>query len=155
MKNFAAVIFVFLISISTTKADLLQDSLNYVKEAEYSALYAWKSRHWLTMDYTNSTHHMVGLRINNFVFGRFKNSYDRETFFFGLYGEFDLDPGWHLIGAVGAMKGYRSCFGDDGNSAKWCPMFAAGITYSGYTQYLQPALFQLGDATNIGIKSDF
>lgn len=151
-KLIAAMLLIFSFNV---QADLLDNALNYVKESEYSVLYAYKSKHWFTQDYTNDTHHMVGLRINNIVVGRFKNSYDRETFFLGFYGELNLTENWHVLGAIGAMKGYTSCFGNEGEDARWCAMVAGGVSYSGFSEYIQPAIFQLGDATNIGFKSDF
>lgn len=149
-------VLVLTLSVGTVNAGLLQDSLDYVKEAELSLLYGGVSHHWVSKDFTNSTHNMVGIRINNIVVGRFKNSFNRETIFAGVYGEFDKQD-FTFFGSVGAMRGYTRCYGEEGYGSKavWCPMATVGVSYNGFSEYIQPALYQLGDATVAGIKSDF
>ena len=153
MKNLIAA--VLLIVSFNVHAGLLDNAIEYVKKSEYSVFYAYKSVHLVTEDYTNSTHNMVGFRINSFVAGRFKNSYGRETFFLGVYGELEYEH-FDLFGAAGAMKGYTKCYGEDPNGdATWCPMVAVGASYTGFGQYFKPTLYQLGDASAFGFKSDF
>lgn len=151
-KFIAAMSLIFSFNV---QADLLDNALNYVKESEYSVFYAYKSVHLVTEDYTNSTHNMIGIRINSFVAGRFDNSYDRDTFFVGLYGDLEYDY-FEVFGVVGAMKGYTKCYGEDPNEdAKWCAMVAVGASYTGFGEHFKPTLFQLGDASALGVKSDF
>lgn len=138
-----------------TSADLLEDSLEYVKQSEYSVIYGYRSIHWSTDDYTNSTHNLIAFRVNNLVFGHFKNSYGRGTKFLGIYGEIN-DRNFDFFGALGIMHGYTLCIGEDPNSkAKTCPLLSFGMSYKGYGELFQPALLQLGDATTLGVKSDF
>jgi len=126
------------------------------EEIKYTFLYGYASHHWLTMDHTNSTHHLTALRVDNVIFGRFNNSYDHETTFIGYYGEKYLDLDFDLLYSVGLMRGYTKCYGDSPNSStKVCPMVAVGFVYKGFGDTLQPTLLQLGDASVIGFNVNF
>jgi hypothetical protein len=139
---------VLLLSMGHVQAD----TLAYVGETEL--FYGYKSHHWITDDYTNDTHHMVGLKRGNWVAGYFNNSYDRDSFFVGYYH----GRQWMQVegfAVVGAVYGYTECYGEDGTSKNVCPMLALGVTYLGVSRYFKPSVFQLGDATVIGFRSEF
>lgn len=144
---------VLLVCVNTSYALTLDDVLSEIK-GNTSLYYGYKSHHWFTVDYTNSTHHLVALRYKSLMFGRFDNSYDRETYFIGFQKDFFTYENLKVEGAFGIMRGYTSCFGDGDNTTNICPMAALSVSYSfGYD--LKPILYQLGDATVDGVKYDF
>lgn len=142
------------LSMGHVQADLLDKALTYVGESEREVFYGWKSHHWITKDYTNDTHHMVGVRVGTVVAGRFDNSYGRESYFLGVYGEKEYGN-WEFFGVVGAMRGYKKCYGDDDSNTNTCPMIAGGVSYLGISEHFKPTVFQLGDASVIGFKGEF
>lgn len=146
--------FIIALSMSDARADTLGNALEYVKEAEKEVFYGWKSHHWVTEDYTEDTHHMLGVRVGAVTFGRFTNSYGRESYFLGLYGEKQLGN-FELFGVVGAHRGYTRCYGDDDSNTNTCPMVVGGVSYTAISEHFKPTLFQLGDASVIGFKSEF
>lgn len=152
MKKFMTV--VLLMFSVTANADLLDNALNKASDLEYSAFYAYKSHHWISENTTNDTHHLVGIRVGSVAFGRFDNSFGRETYFLGLYGDYQYKD-VNFFGLVGAMHGYTTCYGEDFSSKNVCPLLGGGVSYTGWSQYFQPTLFQLGDATAAGLKADF
>lgn len=116
--------------------------------------YGYKSHHWSSSSYTNDTHHMVGLKVSNFIGGRFDNSYGDETYFIGKYGS-TIWGNLEGFAIVGGMYGYKRCYGNDDSSKNVCPMLALGVSYLGVSRYFKPSVFQLGDATVIGFRSEF
>ena len=133
---------------------LLQDSLDYVREAEVSVMYGYASRHWISKGTTNSTHHLIGIRVDNVTFGRFTNSYGRESYYLGYYKDFGTYDGYNFFSVLGFMRGYTTCYGDDDSNTNTCLLIAGGISYTGWGQ-IEPALYQLGDASVIGLKANF
>lgn len=122
-------------------------------EREVEVFYGYKSHHWLSKDVTNETHHLLGVRVDHFVAGRFDNSYGRESYFVGAYGEKEYYD-FELFGVVGAMRGYTKCYGDDESNTNVCPLLAFGVSYAG-PKHFKPTLYQLGDASVIGFKVEF
>lgn len=139
--------------VGNVHAGVLDSAIEYVKEKEVSVFYGHRSKHWITKDYTNSEHNMVAVRVGNFAAGTFKNSYGRETWFAGVYGEKKYGN-LSLFGIAGAMRGYTKCYGEDGSNSNVCPVAAFGVSYNLGTKYLQPTLYQLGDATVDGFRID-
>lgn len=142
------------LSVGHVQADLLQDATEYVRESEMEVFYGWKSHHWITKDYTNDTHHMVGVRVGGVVLGRFDNSYGRETYFVGLYEDTRISD-FEFFGVLGAMRGYTTCYGEDGSDADTCLLIGGGVSYLGISENFKPTVFQLGDASTLGFKSEF
>ena len=143
-----------ILCMGQVQAGMLDDALDYVRESEREVFYGWKSHHWVTKDYTNDTHHMVGIRIGSFIAGRFDNSYGRESYYLGVYADKEFGE-WEVFGALGAVRGYTTCFGEDGSNANVCPLIAGGVSYLGVSEHFKPTVFQLGDASTIGFKSEF
>ena len=112
---------------------------------------AW-SEHLVSGDELNEQHDLIAIEHKDWFAGRFINSYDRVTaavahkFSWG-YGE--LEGGFY----AGAMRGYRSCYGDKGDSARICPMVAPYITWEAGT--FSPQVFLMGEALAISIRVGF
>lgn len=109
---------------------------------------AW-SEHLISGDNLNEQHDLIAVEHNQWFAGRFINSYERETFavahkFKWSYG--NLEGGVY----VGAMRGYRSCYGDKGDSAKICPMVAPYLTWDAGP--VNPQLFLMGEALAVSIR---
>lgn len=119
--------------------------------------------HWskhLSSDVTNEEHSWVNLRWNQFVVGRFDNSYKQEgfsgeTFYAGVIRDFKI---WKenqsrvvLKGSIGIMHGYTKFAGHErGADPKTFPYLAGGLFYQraigndGFE--LEAGLMMLGDA---------
>ena len=108
---------------------------------------AW-SKHLVT-DGLNERHDLIAIEHNNWIAGTFDNSYDRETWFAARKWSWkhgDLEAGVY----GGAMRGYSTCFGDDGSGSNVCPMVAPYITW--HAGPVSPQVFLLGEAIAVSIK---
>ena len=63
-------------------------------------------------DYNNN-HKLLAVEHNGLLVGRFSNSYDRTTAI-AAYGWSKQWGNWRGAVYVGAVRGYRSCYGDEG-----------------------------------------
>ena len=113
---------------------------------------AW-SKHLISDDETlNEQHDLYAIEHNNWFAGTFKNSYNRESY--AIARKFD----WHygkLEGGVyvGAVRGYRRCWGDDDSNTDTCPMIVPYLTW--HTGLVNPQLFLLGEAVAVSIRIGF
>ena len=80
----------------------------------------------------NETHNIIGVEYKGYSAGYFKNSYDRDTFFIAKNWRWPLFENWNATASLGLNKGYRSCFGDDGDGGIICPHGYVGIEYDKY-----------------------
>ena len=100
----------------------------------------------------NQNHRIGAYETGNWLFAAFRNSYDRDSF--------AVARGWHkntsqfrLSMYGGVVYGYRSCFGDDGEEGRICPLIVPSVAYTGYQ--LQPALFLMGEALVASVRYQF
>lgn len=112
-------------------------------KAETAVILGGWSDHLITKDDYNENHKATIIEYGSYMAGRFTNSYDRNTWFVAYGWDKQLGD-WRGSVHVGAMHGYRSCYGDDGNSAKVCPMAYPALTYTAYD--VQPQVGLLGEA---------
>lgn len=99
-------------------------------------------------DYTSS-HDLVGLEAGPVLVATFRNSYGRRS---GIAG-YGFTRNWgHWRGSVylGAVRGYRSCYGDDGEKARICPMAFPSLHYTRYR--VQPGLLLFGEALAVTVR---
>ena len=109
--------------------------------------WAW-SKHLVT-DGLNERHDLIAIEHNNWIAGTFDNSYDRETWFAARKWSWkhgDLEAGVY----AGAMRGYSTCFGDDGSGSNVCPMVAPYITW--HAGPVSPQVFLLGEAIALTVR---
>lgn len=100
----------------------------------------------------NEQHDLIAIEHNDWFAGRFINSHDRETF--ALAHKWAWRHGKLEAGVYGgAMVGYRSCYGDNGDSAKTCPMIAPYLTW--HTGPVNPQIFVMGEALAVSIRVGF
>lgn len=109
---------------------------------------AW-SKHLTSDEELNEQHNLVAIEHNNWFAGTFKNSYDRESYavarkFSWSYAE--LEGGVF----VGAVRGYRRCWGDDDSSNNTCPFAAPYVTWDAGP--VNPTVFLLGEALAISVR---
>lgn len=133
----------------------LDEVKEQVRQRELTFYYIGPSYHWISEDTTNSIHHMVALRYDNLVVGRFNNSYGVETYFAGYYNNFWRRGRLSSPIILGLMHGYTYCIGHDDSSKNVCPLFAIGLEYDLKDSPIDLVLIQLGDATTGGFKYDF
>ena len=128
-----------IVSSSVTSAETTVDPL-------YLSVGAWSHHHIGGSNVTNESHDLVAVEYKSFVFGRFNNSYDHETWFALRVWRKNLghiDPILENIDgsiAVGVNKGYRECYGpgDPGDGGKFCPDGYVGLSYTRYA--VQPSI---------------
>lgn len=107
------------------------------------------SHHLLTEDATNETHDAFLVEHGNWLAGRFNNSYNRESYAIG-YGWSRNWGHWRGAVHVGAVKGYRKCFGDDGSNGNICPLVVPSLAYTRWR--IQPEVLLMGDAVVAAIR---
>lgn len=113
------------------------------QETKVGVFFGGWSKHLNGGDY-NESHKMLGMRYNNVVFGRFKNSYSHTTTFLG-YTSDDVNMGydWVFNGWFGLTHGYTKeesglVFGD----TKLMPMASLQVRYTKYP--IQPTFGTMG-----------
>ena len=120
-------------------------------EAETSIHAGGLSYHVVTgrdVDY-NSNHKLLAVEHNGFLVGRFSNSYDRTTAI-AAYGWSKQWGNWRGAVYVGATRGYRSCYGDDGDKAIVCPVAFPSLHYTAWK--VQPGVLVLGEAVALTVR---
>lgn len=112
-------------------------------KAEAAILLGGWSDHPISEAEYNEDHKATLIEYGSYMAGRFHNSYGRNTWA-AAYGFSKQWGDWRGSVHVGAMYGYRSCYGDDGDSATICPMAYPALTYTAYP--VQPQVGLLGEA---------
>lgn len=113
---------------------------------------AW-SKHLISDDETlNEQHDLYAIEHNGWFAGTFTNSYHRESY--AVARKFDWRYG-KLEGGVyvGAVRGYKKCFGDDDSNTDTCPLAVPYLTW--HTGPVNPQLFLLGEAVAVSIRIGF
>lgn len=100
------------------------------------------------VDYTSS-HDLVGVEVGSAMVATFRNSYGRRSYLAG-YGWSKQWGDWRGSLYVGAVKGYRSCYGDDGDKARVCPMAFPSLHYTKYR--VQPGFVLFGEALALTVR---
>ena len=100
------------------------------------------------VDY-NSNHKLLAVEHNGFLVGRFSNSYDRTTAI-AAYGWSKQWGNWRGAVYVGAVRGYRSCYGDDGDKAVVCPVAFPSLHYTAWR--VQPGVLVMGEAVALTVR---
>lgn len=138
------------------------------------------SKHLISKDTTNEEHAWVSLRYNQFIIGRFDNSYKQdgfsgESYHIGLVKDFTVSDvldepifdnlgGWNGRTIVrvsgGLMYGYTMFAGHDQSSKNLTPYVAGGAFYQqplGAGVEVEAGLMLLGDALlpSVGILHRF
>ena len=99
-------------------------------------------------DYNNN-HNLLAVEHNGLLIGRFSNSYKRTTAI-AAYGWSKQWGNWRGDVYVGAVRGYRSCFGDEGDKAVVCPVAIPSIHYTKYR--VQPGVLVMGEAVALTVR---
>jgi hypothetical protein len=99
-------------------------------------------------DYNNN-HKLLAVEHNRVLVGRFSNSYNRTTAI-AAYGWSKQWGNWRGAVYVGAMRGYRSCYGDDGDKAVVCPVAFPSLHYTAWK--VQPGVLVMGEAFALTIR---
>ena len=97
----------------------------------------------------NSNHKLLAVEHNGFLVGRFSNSYDRTTAI-AAYGWSKQWGNWRGAVYVGLVRGYRSCFGDDGDKVVVCPVALPSLHYTKYR--VQPGVLVMGEAIALTVR---
>ena len=100
------------------------------------------------VDY-NSNHKLLAVEHNGFLVGRFSNSYKRTTVI-AAYGWSKQWGNWRGAVYVGATRGYRSCYGDDGDKAIVCPVAFPSLHYTKYR--VQTGVLVMGEAVALTVR---
>lgn len=100
----------------------------------------------------NQNHNLIAYDSDEWLFAAFRNSYDRDSF--------AVAKGWHkntsqfrLSMYGGVVYGYRSCYGDEGEEGRICPLIVPSVAWTGYR--VQPALFLMGEALVLSARYQF
>lgn len=98
----------------------------------------------------NEQHDLIGVEHNGFMAGHFVNSYgvDSQIVGYRLKREWLADVEASLI--LGAVRGYTTCYGDDGSDKEICPAAVPMLTYTG--SRIQPTVMLFGEALAIGFR---
>lgn len=97
----------------------------------------------------NSNHQLTAIEYGSFMVGRFKNSYHRETQI-AAYGWSKQWVDFRGSLHVGLTRGYRSCFGDEGDKARICPVAFPALYYTKYR--MQPGVLLFGEAVALAVR---
>ena len=104
---------------------------------------------------TNESHNILAADWLGYSAGKFDNSYGKETWFVAktwrspdVFGVKDLDA----IGSLGVNRGYTECYGNNGDSAKFCPHGYVGFDYSVGRVYISVKTQVAVTLVNFGIK---
>lgn len=101
-------------------------------------------------DYTSS-HDLIGVEAGPAIVATFRNSYGRRSYLAG-YGWSKQWGDWRGSVYVGAVHGYRSCYGDEGDKARVCPMAFPALHYTRYR--VQPGVLLFGEALALTVRVD-
>ena len=99
-------------------------------------------------DYNNN-HNLLAVEHNGLLIGRFSNSYKRTTAI-AAYGWSKQWGNWRGAVYVGATRGYRSCYGDDGDKAIVCPVAFPSLHYTKYR--VQTGVLVMGEAVALTVR---
>lgn len=97
----------------------------------------------------NDWHELVAVEYGSFMAGHFKNSYDRDTAIVA-YGWSKQWGHWRGSVHIGAMRGYRSCYGDEGDKARVCPVSFPALYWTRYR--VQPGVIVFGEAVAVAVR---
>lgn len=113
---------------------------------------AWSKHVFTSSSDKNETHALVAIEKDGWMFGRFDNSYYRETWFVtkNLTRKFE-DVEYGLM--LGAMRGYEELFGVKGNDWKVWPLIAPKVSYTKFP--VQPTVIVLGEAVALTVRFEF
>lgn len=107
---------------------------------------------------TNEDHKLLGLSYVNENNGwggfaaRFDNSFDRESYALGVAKYWSVSD--FIVGIQGgAVYGYTSCMGNEGDKSVWCPMVVPSISYAKWD--LQPTIMLMGPAVVFAFSYSF
>tara|TARA_Y100001973_G_scaffold105035_1_gene176718 strand:- start:1682 stop:2119 length:438 start_codon:yes stop_codon:yes gene_type:complete len=121
----------------------------YNAKAETAVVLGGWSEHLITDEDYNESHDAVLLEHDQYMVGRFNNSYGRESYV-AAYGWTKQWGNWRGSVHAGVIKGYSKCFGDDGDSGRVCPMVYPAVTYTKYR--VQPQVGLLGEAVVFTVR---
>lgn len=108
---------------------------------------AW-SKH-LISEGLNEEHNLRAIRYNGYIAGRFINSYNLETWFAGK--SFSDNYGVVEYGVIiGAMKGYTSFMGNEGEKGIISLMIVPYVTSREYM--VSPVVMLMGEAVTLSFK---
>ena len=112
------------------------------------------SYHVLTGDETdyNSWHRLAAVEYGGLMAGYFRNSYYRDSFIVA-YGKSWHYGDWMASVHAGAVYGYRSCYGDDGDKSVVCPAVFPSLYYTRYK--VQPGVVVFGEAVAATVRFEF
>ena len=85
--------------------------------------------------------------------GEYKSRTERvgmKTTAITAYGWSKQWGNWRGAIYVGAMRGYRSCYGDDGDKAVVCPVAFPSLHYTAWR--VQPGVLVLGEAVALTVR---
>ena len=99
----------------------------------------------------NEEHGLIGIEHNKWMAARFTNSYNRESY--AVMRKFDWRAKDLEAGVfVGAVRGYTTCFGDDGGNTNTCPLVVPYVTYDAP---VAPMFFLMGEAGAVSVRVQF
>lgn len=100
----------------------------------------------------NQSHEMLGYERGNVFAARFINSHNRESYAVAYAWKWQkADIQWGIY--AGAVYGYRSCYGDDGEKTVYCPLLVPMVSYTKYA--VQPTVLLMGNAATFAIRYSF
>ena len=100
------------------------------------------------VDY-NDWHQLAAVEYGPYMAGHFKNSYGRDTTI-AAYGWSKQWGDFRGSVHVGAMHGYRSCYGDEGETARICPVAFPALYWTKYR--VQPGVIVFGEAVAATVR---
>jgi len=100
------------------------------------------------VDY-NDWHQLAAVEYGPYMAGHFKNSYGRDTTI-AAYGWSKQWGDFRGSIHVGAMHGYRSCYGDEGETARICPVAFPALYWTKYR--VQPGVIVFGEAVAATVR---
>lgn len=112
------------------------------------------SYHVLTGDESdyNVWHRLAAVEYGGLLAGYFRNSYYRDSFVVA-YGKSWRYGAWMASVHAGAVYGYRSCYGDNGDKAVVCPALFPSLYYTRYK--VQPGVVVFGEAVAATVRFEF
>lgn len=97
----------------------------------------------------NNWHRLVAVDVRGALLGRFANSFGRESTILA-YGKTAQWGYWRGTIYLGAVHGYRGCYGDWADRTHWCPVAMPALRYARYR--VQPGVLLLGDAVAVTVS---
>jgi hypothetical protein len=142
MKKLNVIAIVSALTLMLLSVSAFSDTAIHAGAISYHVLTGHKN------DY-NSNHKLFAVEHNEIFVGRFSNSYHRTTTV-AAYGFERQWDNWRGAVYVGALRGYRSCFGDNGHKAVICPVVFPTLHYTKYR--VQPGILILGEAVALSLR---